>query len=110
MNNDMYMNMINQNAMYIKKIAKENNVEINKYEIAIILGSGLSSVIDDMNIVFEIPYNDMPFMPVSTVKGHKSRFVFGTFNNKNVVVMDGRFHYYEGYHLREVTMPIRIAK
>ncbi len=108
MNNDMYMNMINQNAMYIKKIAKENNIETDIYEIAIVLGSGLSSVIDDMNIDFEIPYNDMPFMPVSTVKGHKSRFVFGTFNNKDVVVMDGRFHYYEGYHVREITMPQRI--
>lgn len=108
MNNDIYMNMINQNTMYIKKIAKENNIETHIYEIAIVLGSGLSSVIDDMDVHFEIPYNDMPFMPVSTVKGHKSRFVFGTFNNKNVVVMDGRFHYYEGYHVREITMPQRI--
>lgn len=108
MNNDIYMNMINQNAMYIKKIAKECGRETDIYEMAIVLGSGLSSVIDDMDIHFEIPYNEMPFMPVSTVKGHKSRFVFGTFNNKNVVVMDGRFHYYEGYHVREITMPQRI--
>ena len=108
MNNDIYMNMVNQNAMYIKNVAKENNIDTDIYEIAIILGSGLSSVIDDMDIHFEIPYNDMPFMPVSTVKGHKSRFVFGMFNNKNVVVMDGRFHYYEGYHVREITMPQRI--
>lgn len=107
-NNDIYMNMINQNVMYIKKVAKEYNVDINMYEFAIILGSGLSNVIDDVKIHFEIPYNEMPFMPVSTVKGHRSRFVFGEFNNKNVVIMDGRFHYYEGYHMREITMPQRI--
>ena len=108
MNNEMYINMINQNVMHIKKIAKANNIDTKIYEIAIVLGSGLSNVIDDMDVHFEIPYKDMPFMPVSTVKGHKSRFVFGTFNSKNVVVMDGRFHYYEGYHMRELTMPQRI--
>ena len=110
MNNDIYMNMINQNAMYIRNIAKGRNIDVNIYEIAIVLGSGLSNVIDDMTIHFEIPYNEMPFMPVSTVKGHKSRFVFGEFNGKNVVIMDGRFHYYEGYHVREITMPQRIFK
>lgn len=110
MNNDIYMNMINQNVVYIDKIAKKNNRNINDYEMAIVLGSGLSNVIDEMDIHFEIEYKEMPFMPVSTVEGHKSRFVFGTFNSKNVAVMSGRFHYYEGYHLREVTMPIRIFK
>jgi len=110
MNNDIYMNMINQNVLYMNKIAKLYGQDIKKYEIAIVLGSGLSSVIEKMNIHFDIEYKDMPFMPVSTVKGHKSRFVFGTFNSKNVVIMDGRFHYYEGYHLREITMPVRIFK
>lgn len=110
MNNDIYMNMINQNVIYIDKIAKANNRNIKDYEIAIVLGSGLSNVIDEMDVHFEIEYKDMPFMPISTVAGHKSRFVFGTFNSKNVLVMSGRFHYYEGYHLREVTMPIRIFK
>lgn len=110
MNNDIYMNMINQNVAYINKIAKENEKDINEYEIAVVLGSGLSNVIDEMDIHFQIEYKDMPFMPVSTVKGHKSRFIFGTFNSKNIIVMSGRFHYYEGYHLREITMPIRIFK
>lgn len=110
MNNDMYMNMINQNVAYIKKVAKSNCIDTDMYELAIVLGSGLSDVIDEMKIHFDIKYSDMPFMPVSTVKGHNSRFVFGEFNGKNVVVMDGRFHYYEGYHLREVTIPIRIFK
>lgn len=110
MNNDMYINMINQNVSYINKIAKKNGRDIKEYEIAIVLGSGLSNVIDEMEVHFEIEYKDMPFMPISTVVGHKSRFVFGTFNSKNVLVMSGRFHYYEGYHLREVTMPIRIFK
>lgn len=110
MNNELYMNMINQNVAYIKKVAKENSIDTSIYEIAIVLGSGLSHVINDMNMHFEIKYKDMPFMPVSTVKGHESRLVFGNFNGKNVIVMDGRFHYYEGYHLREVTMPVRIFK
>ena len=108
MNNDIYMNMINQNVMYIKKIAASNNIDIKIYEIALVLGSGLSNIINEMDIHFEISYEDMPFMPISTVEGHKSRFVFGKFNSKNVIVMDGRFHYYEGYHLREITMPERI--
>ena len=110
MNNELYMNMINQNVAYIKKIAKENGIDTGIYEIAIVLGSGLSHVINDMSIHFEIKYKDMPFMPVSTVKGHESRLVFGNFNGKNVIVMDGRFHYYEGYDLREVTLPVRIFK
>lgn len=110
MNNELYMNMINQNVAYIKKVAKEKSIDTSIYEIAIVLGSGLSHVINDMNVHFEIKYKDMPFMPVSTVKGHESRLVFGNFNGKNVIVMDGRFHYYEGYHLREVTMPVRIFK
>lgn len=110
MNNDMYMNMINQNVAYIKKVAKEHNINTDIYEIAIVLGSGLSSVIEEMSVHFDIKYSDMPFMPVSTVKGHNSRFVFGNLNGKNVAIMDGRFHYYEGYHLREVTMPVRIFK
>ena len=110
MNNDIYMNMINQNVLYIDKVAKKYWKNIKDYEIAIVLGSGLSNVIEEMKIHFDIEYKDMPFMPISTVKGHKSRFVFGTFNSKNIVVMDGRFHYYEGYHVREITMPIRIFK
>lgn len=110
MNNDIYTNMIKQNVLYIDKVAKTYGKDVKEYEIAIVLGSGLSNVIEKMDIHFDIEYKDMPFMPVSTVKGHKSRFVFGTFNSKNIVVMEGRFHYYEGYHLREITMPVRIFK
>ncbi len=108
MNNDIYMNMINQDVLYIKKVAEKYKRDVSTYNIAVVLGSGLSNVIEDMDIHFEIKYKDMPFMPVSTVKGHESRFVFGTFYGKNVLIMDGRFHYYEGYHLREVTIAERI--
>ena len=108
MNNEIYMNMINQDVCYIKKIAKKNGVDSSIYETMLVLGSGLSSLIDEMDVHFEIEYKYMPFMPVSTVKGHSSKFVFGKFNNKNIVVMSGRFHYYEGYHLREITIGQRV--
>lgn len=109
MDNKIYMNIVNQNVGYIRSVMKEKN--INKiYDVIIILGSGLGGVADNFKVDFEIEYRDMPYMPSSLVASHKSKFVFGELMGKNVVFMVGRIHYYEGYHMREVTLPIRIMK
>jgi purine-nucleoside phosphorylase len=79
-------------------------------EYGVILGSGLGSFTDDIQIEFTLPYNEIPNFPVSTVEGHKGALVFGTIGNKRVVAMQGRFHYYEGYSMQEVTFPIRVMR
>ncbi len=79
-------------------------------KIAIILGSGLGSLSDDVCDKTVIAYKDIPNFPVSTVKGHKGELIFGKLAGVPVVLMNGRFHYYEGYSLQETTYPIRIFK
>ncbi|NDP28346.1 MAG: purine-nucleoside phosphorylase [Flavobacterium sp.] len=79
-------------------------------EYGVILGSGLGSFTDDIQIEFTLPYGEIPNFPVSTVQGHKGALVFGTIGTKKVVAMQGRFHFYEGYSMKEVTFPIRVMK
>ncbi|MFM2214030.1 MAG: hypothetical protein RL427_1293 [Bacteroidota bacterium] len=79
-------------------------------EYGVILGSGLGSFTDDIAIEFTLPYHEIPNFPVSTVQGHKGALVFGTIGHKKVVAMQGRFHYYEGYSMQEVTFPVRVMK
>jgi len=79
-------------------------------EYGVILGSGLGGFTDDIEIKFTLPYGEIPNFPVSTVQGHKGALVFGTIGNKNVVAMQGRFHFYEGYSMKEVTFPVRVMK
>jgi len=79
-------------------------------EYGVILGSGLGSFTDDLKIEFILPYNEIPNFPISTVAGHKGALVFGTIGNKKIVAMQGRFHYYEGYSMQEVTFPVRVMK
>jgi purine-nucleoside phosphorylase len=79
-------------------------------EYGVILGSGLGSFTDDIKIEFTLPYSEIPNFPVSTVQGHKGALVFGTIGSKKVVAMQGRFHYYEGYSMQEVTFPVRVMK
>lgn len=77
-------------------------------ECGIVLGSGLGRLVNEMNIETEIPYEEIPYFPVSTVTGHSGKLLLGMWQGKKIVVMQGRFHYYEGYSLQEVTFPIRI--
>lgn len=77
---------------------------------AIILGSGLGALVNNIKDKVEIPYNEVPNFPVSTVEGHKGCLIFGTLGKKYVMAMQGRFHYYEGYSMKEVTFPIRVMK
>ena len=79
-------------------------------EYGVILGSGLGSFTEDLQIAFTLPYDAIPNFPVSTVQGHKGALVFGTIGDKQVVAMQGRFHFYEGYSMKEVTFPVRVLK
>lgn len=79
-------------------------------EVGIVLGSGLGNITKDIEIQYSIPYTDIPNFPVSTVKGHAGNLIFGTLGGRNVVVMQGRFHYYEGYNTQTITFPIRVLK
>lgn len=79
-------------------------------EYGVILGSGLGSFTDDIQIEFTLPYGEIPNFPVSTVQGHNGALVFGTIGTKKVVAMQGRFHFYEGYSMQEVTFPVRVMK
>ncbi|MEO8255594.1 MAG: purine-nucleoside phosphorylase [Flavobacterium sp.] len=79
-------------------------------EYGIILGSGLGGFTEDIAIEYQLPYSEIPNFPVSTVQGHKGALVFGTIGDKKVVAMQGRFHYYEGYSMKEVTFPVRVMK
>lgn len=79
-------------------------------EYGVILGSGLGSFTDDIEIQFTLQYADIPNFPISTVEGHKGALVFGTIGSKKVVAMQGRFHYYEGYDMKQVTFPVRVMK
>ena len=76
----------------------------------IVLGSGLGSFVNDIDINYKIPYSDIPHFPVSTVEGHSGELIFGNLGGKEIVAMAGRFHYYEGYSPQEVVFPIRVFK
>lgn len=78
--------------------------------IGIILGSGLGNLANEIITEFEIPYNDIPHFPVSTVEGHKGKFIFGELGGKKVWVMGGRFHFYEGYTPQQVAYPVRVMR
>lgn len=79
-------------------------------EFGVILGSGLGGFVYDIEIEHKIPYNQIPNFPTSTVEGHKGNLIFGKIGGKNVMAMQGRFHYYEGYSMQEVTFPVRVMK
>ncbi|WP_353085254.1 purine-nucleoside phosphorylase [Flavobacterium sp.] len=79
-------------------------------EYGVILGSGLGGFTEDIQIEYSISYSEIPNFPISTVQGHKGALVFGTVGNKKVVAMQGRFHYYEGYDMKQVTFPVRVMK
>lgn len=78
--------------------------------VGIVLGSGLGNFAENIQIEKEVPYADIPHFPVSTVKGHSGKMIFGSLAGKKVVALAGRFHYYEGYQPDEVVFPIRVLK
>lgn len=81
-----------------------------KPEIGIILGTGLGQLINEINIIKEVSYNHIPNFPTATVEFHKGKLIYGDLAGKKVIVMQGRFHLYEGYSLQDVTYPVRIME
>lgn len=79
-------------------------------EVGIILGTGLGKLLEEIEIEVEVSYNHIPFFPTATVEFHKGKLIYGILEEKKVVVMQGRFHYYEGYSMRDVTFPVRVMK
>ena len=95
---------IQETADYIKSIVGEMP------DTAIILGTGLGALVDHIEDKKFIPYKEIPNFPVSTVEGHSGNLIFGRLGTKPVMAMQGRFHYYEGYPMSQVTFPVRVMK
>ncbi len=79
-------------------------------KVGIILGSGLGSIASEITNAKDVAYKDIPHFPESTVEGHEGKLIFGTLNDVPVVLMAGRFHYYEGYDMQQITFPVRVMK
>jgi purine-nucleoside phosphorylase len=79
-------------------------------DCGIILGTGLGKLAEEIEVIASFEYADLPHFPVSTVETHKGRLIFGLLENRKVVVMQGRFHFYEGYSMKQVTFPVRVMK
>ena len=88
----------------------QNQIIDFKPEFGIILGTGLGALVNDLVIHNTIPYEAIPHFPVSTVESHSGKMIFGELAGRNVVVMQGRFHYYEGYSMEQVVYPVRVMK
>lgn len=99
-----YQEKINESAKYILSQTKFQP------EIGLILGSGLGAIGDQIEDAEYYPYDEIPHFPVSTVEGHAGRLVIGNLEGKKVIAMQGRFHFYEGYSMQEVTFPVRVMK
>lgn len=95
---------IEETTDYLKNKGFENP------EIGIILGTGLGQLIDEIDILKEVSYNHIPNFPTATVEFHKGKLIYGLLEGKKVIVMQGRFHIYEGYSLQDVTYPVRIME
>ena len=95
---------INETLEVIKKITTE------EYPFGIILGTGLGGLTKDIEDRREIKYEDLPHFPLSTVESHHGKLIFGKIGDKNVVAMQGRFHFYEGYSMKQITYPVRVMK
>jgi purine-nucleoside phosphorylase len=97
-------NKIEDTLKVIRNYTKES------YSIGIILGTGLGGLAADIKIEHEIDYTELPHFPLSTVESHKGKLILGCMGEKRVVAMQGRFHYYEGYTMQQITFPVRVMK
>ena len=98
------LNNIKETANFLKEQTNYNP------KIGIILGTGLGGLVNEIDIKFSIPYDKIPNFPISTVEGHSGKLIFGLIKGKEVVVMQGRFHFYEGYDINKVVFPVRVMK
>lgn len=95
---------INEAVNYLK------NQNIDQPEIGIILGTGLGQLVNEIKIEKEVSYENIPHFPTSTVESHSGKLIYGAINGKKVLTMQGRFHYYEGYDMQQITFPVRVMK
>jgi purine-nucleoside phosphorylase len=95
---------IAESVRYIRTLSDKN------WPLGIILGTGLGTLADEIDVKLEISYDKIPNFPVSTVESHSGKLLFGSLGGKEVAAMQGRFHYYEGYNLKQVTFPVRVLK
>ena len=95
---------INRSAQFILK--ETSSVP----EVGIILGTGLGGLVREIEITHILEYQDIPNFPISTVEGHRGKLIFGNLSGKKVIAMQGRFHFYEGYNMQEVTFPVRVMR
>jgi purine-nucleoside phosphorylase len=98
------INKINETISVIREKTSDN------YSIGIILGTGLGGLVKEIEVEHEMDYADLPHFPLSTVESHHGRLIFGKLNGKKVVAMQGRFHFYEGYTMQQITYPVRVMK
>src|ERR1700748_969036 len=96
---------IQHSAEYIK-----NRIGDLEPEIGIILGTGLGGLVKDIEIEKQLMYSNIPDFPISTLEFHSGKLIFGRLAGKNVVAMQGRLHYYEGYSMQQITLPVRVMK
>lgn len=87
-----------------------NKQGVEKAEVGIILGTGLGGLVEKITIINEISYDKIPHFPVSTVESHVGKLIYGKIGNKTVIAMQGRFHYYEGYDMKQIAYPVRLLK
>ncbi|MHA7129889.1 purine-nucleoside phosphorylase [Algoriphagus namhaensis] len=97
-----YLNQVKEATATIQTIYSE------KLEVGIILGTGLSQIGSEIEVIHEIEYANIPHFPISTVESHQGKLIIGKLSGKTVLAMKGRFHYYEGYSMQQVTFPIRV--
>jgi purine-nucleoside phosphorylase len=99
-----YLKQIEESTQFITKAS------LIKPDVGIILGTGLGGLVKEISVESMISYNDIPHFPISTVETHEGKLILGTLGNKPVVAMQGRFHYYEGYSMKQITFPVRVMK
>ena len=102
--------MISQKAKIQEAVAFIRKKTSLDYPVGIVLGTGLGALVKEIDIDFSLDYSDIPNFPVSTVETHHGKLIFGTLSGKNVVAMQGRFHFYEGYSMHQIVFPIRVMK
>ena len=98
------LDQLNETTDFIK------NQGIDVPQIGIVLGTGLGGLVSEIDVMNEIDYDQIPHFPVSTVESHHGKLIYGEIGGKKVLAMQGRFHYYEGYSMQEITFPIRVMK
>jgi purine-nucleoside phosphorylase len=79
-------------------------------KVGLVLGSGMGTVVEGVNVKFSVGYKDIPGFPEDVIEGHKGELLHGDLGGKELLIFNGRYHYYQGFHLREVTLPVRVAK